>query len=80
MVNLISREYIVLVGISNLIAWPIAWYLMKRWLSEFAYRIEVDIWTLFIIGIFTALVALLTVGFKALQVARANPVIALKHE
>jgi hypothetical protein len=48
---------------------------MKRWLSEFAYRIEVDIWTLFIIGIFTALVALLTVGFKALQVARANPVI-----
>jgi ABC-type lipoprotein release transport system permease subunit len=80
MVNLISREYIVLVGISNLIAWPIAWYLMNRWLSEFAYRIEVEIWTLFIIGIFTALVALLTVGFKAVQVARANPVLSLRHE
>ncbi|UCC79121.1 MAG: ABC transporter permease, partial [Candidatus Zixiibacteriota bacterium] len=79
-VSLISREYIVLVGISNLIAWPVAWYMMNRWLSEFAYRIDIGLETLFIIGIFSGLAALLTVGYKAIQVARANPVVALKHE
>jgi putative ABC transport system permease protein len=79
-VSLISREYIILVGISNLIAWPAAWYMMNRWLSEFAYRIDMGFEILFIIGIFSALVALLTVGYKALQVARANPVEAIKYE
>jgi ABC-type antimicrobial peptide transport system permease subunit len=79
-VSLISREYIILVGIANLIAWPVAWFMMDRWLSEFAYRVDVGIGTLLIIGIFSALVALLTIGYKTLQVARANPVIALRNE
>jgi len=79
-VSLISREYIILVLIANLIAWPAAWFMMNRWLSEFAYRVDIGIGTLFTIGIFTALVALLTVGFKALRVARANPVDAIKYE
>jgi ABC-type antimicrobial peptide transport system permease subunit len=79
-VSLISREYIILVGISNLIAWPAAWYMVSGWLSEFAYRIDMGFEILFIIGIFSALVALLTVGYKALQVARANPVDAIKYE
>jgi len=79
-VSLISREYIILVLIANLIAWPVAWFMMNRWLNEFAYRIDIGIGTLFTIGIFTALVALLTVGFKALRVARANPVDAIKYE
>jgi ABC-type antimicrobial peptide transport system permease subunit len=79
-VNLISREYIILVVTANLLAWPVAWYLMNRWLSEFAYRIDIGIGTLLFIGIFTALVALFTVGYKALQVARANPVEAIKYE
>lgn len=79
-VSLISREYIVLVGIANLIAWPAAWFMMDRWLSEFAYRIDVGFGTLFIIGILTAAVALFTVGYKALQVAKANPVDAIKYE
>lgn len=79
-VSLISREYIILVLTANLIAWPVAWYLMNRWLSEFAYRIDIGIGTLFTIGMLTALVALLTVGYKALQVARADPVDAIKYE
>lgn len=79
-VSLISREYVILVVIANLVAWPAAWFIMNRWLSEFAYRIDIGIGTLFIIGIFTALVALFTVGYKALQVARANPVDAIKYE
>jgi ABC-type antimicrobial peptide transport system permease subunit len=79
-VSLISREYIILVVTANLLAWPVAWYLMNRWLSEFAYRIDIGIGTLLFIGIFTALVALFTVGYKALQVARANPVEAIKYE
>jgi len=79
-IGLISREYITLVAIANVIAWPIAWYMMNRWLGEFAYRIDIGIGTLFLIGILTALLALLTVGYKAIQVARANPVIALRNE
>jgi putative ABC transport system permease protein len=79
-VSLISREYIILVLIANLVAWPAAWFLMNRWLSGFAYRTDIGIGTLFIIGVFSALVALLTVGYKALQVARANPVDAIKYE
>jgi putative ABC transport system permease protein len=66
-VSLISGEYIALVGISNLLAWPVAWYLMNRWLSDFAYRIDIGIGTLFIIGIFSAAVALLTVGGHRLE-------------
>jgi putative ABC transport system permease protein len=78
-VGLISREYIFLVGVSNLLAWPAAWYIMSRWLGGFAYRIDIGFGTLFFVGTCAAAIALMTVGFKALQVARANPVIALKH-
>lgn len=79
-VGLISREYIILVLIANLIAWPVVWFMMNRWLSEFAYRVDMGIGTLFVIGILTAVMALLTVGYKALQVARADPVDAIKYE
>ena len=43
---LLSREFLLLLGVAILISWPLAWYMMNRWLQNFAYRIELDVWTL----------------------------------
>jgi ABC-type antimicrobial peptide transport system permease subunit len=78
--GMISKEYIILVALSNLIAWPLAWYMMNRWLEEFAYHVDINIGTLSLIGAFTIVIAMLTVGYKAIQVAFSNPVDAIQHE
>ncbi|MEO7917064.1 MAG: FtsX-like permease family protein [Dokdonella sp.] len=64
----------------NLIAWPVAGYLMQRWLSGFAYRIELPLWLFPATTSATVLIALATVSFHALRVARSKPVKALRYE
>ena len=77
--RLISGEYVLLVVIANLLAWPLAYYAIQRWLAEFAYRIDLGV-TPFIIGGFLALtVALGTVAFHAVRAAQANPVETLRE-
>ncbi|MEE9441905.1 MAG: ABC transporter permease [candidate division Zixibacteria bacterium] len=78
--GLITKEFFLLVAISNVIAWPIAYYAMNRWLENFAYRIDIG-WTVFALsGIAALLIALLTVGFQAIKAATNNPVDAIKYE
>jgi putative ABC transport system permease protein len=76
----ISKEIIILVSISALIAWPIIYYIAGKWLENFYYRIDPGVFS-FVAGLSIALgIALLTISFKVLQAARVNPAQSLKYE
>ncbi|MGH8237638.1 MAG: FtsX-like permease family protein [Steroidobacteraceae bacterium] len=65
---------------ANLIAWPVAWYAMHRWLERFAYRTDIDLWMLLGASALAVVIALATVAMHASVVARARPVTALRYE
>ena len=79
-VILLSKDFIKWVLIANLIAWPIAWYAMNKWLQGFAYRVEMTIWPFILAGILALIIALLTVSYQAIKVATSNPVESIKYE
>ena len=79
-VMLLSKDFIKWALISNLIAWPIAYYTMSKWLTGFAYRIDMTILPFLISGILALLIAMVTVSFQSIKAARANPVESLKYE
>ncbi|GAB3958751.1 ABC transporter permease [Spirosoma harenae] len=77
---LLSRQFIAWVAIAILIASPIAWYAMSRWLDNFAYRVEIS-WWVFVVAAFLAIgIAILTVSFQSLKAALMNPVKSLRAE
>jgi putative ABC transport system permease protein len=76
----LSKEFIVLVTISFVLATVPAWYFMDKWLSGFAYRIDLNILIFILAGISALLVAGLTIGFQSIKAARANPVNSLRYE
>jgi putative ABC transport system permease protein len=77
---LLSRQFALLVLVANVIALPIAWYLMRRWLDNFAYRIDLD-WTPFAgAGVIVLTLALVTLSFQSVRAATRNPVEALRDE
>jgi putative ABC transport system permease protein len=79
-VGLLSKNFLVLVIIASVIAFPIAWLAMNSWLKDFPYRVNIS-WWVFGIAIFAALaVALLTVSFQAIKAVIANPVKSLRTE
>jgi putative ABC transport system permease protein len=79
-IKLISGEFILLVIISNLISWPIAYYLMNMWLMDFAFRINISFETFLLAGFLSVVISLLTVGIQAYKAAVTNPVKTLKYE
>ncbi len=76
----LSKEFMKWVIIANVIAWPIAYYAMNKWLQNFAYKIEVVPWMFLLSGIVVLVIALLTVSFHAIKAATANPVESLRYE
>ena len=78
--SLFSGEFTRLVIVANLIAWPIAYYLMSRWLQDFAYRINLGPGMFVLGGILTLIIVLLTVVSQAIKAAMTNPVNALRYE
>ena len=77
---LLSKEFIKWILLANLVAWPSAWFLMNRWLQNFAYKTDIG-WVVFFLSSFAALmIALLTFSFQTVKAAQANPVEALKYE
>jgi putative ABC transport system permease protein len=79
-VELLARDFVKLVLVANVIAWPIAYFALNRWLQNFAYRIDLS-WLLFLLsGGLAVLIALLTVSTQAIKAALANPVEALRYE
>ncbi|MCI0695026.1 ABC transporter permease [candidate division KSB1 bacterium] len=77
---LLSKDFVKLVLVANLIAWPVAWYAMNRWLQDFAYRVNISWWIFALAGGLALLIALLTVSTQAIKAALANPVQALRYE
>lgn len=79
-VTLLSKDFLKLVLIALLIAGPVAYYFMNRWLQDFAYRINIEWWMFAAAGLTTVVIALLTVSWQAIKAALANPVKALRSE
>jgi len=77
---LFAKDFSRWVLIANIIAWPVAFYAMNKWLQNFAYRIDMTIWPFLLSGFFTLLIALLTVSFQAMKAALANPIESLRYE
>jgi len=79
-IRLISKEFFILIAVSNLIAWPVSYFIMNQWLNNFAYRMETGISIFLLSGISTLFIALLTISLQAVRAATANPVDSLKYE
>jgi putative ABC transport system permease protein len=79
-VALLSKDFVKLVLIAFVIATPLSWFFMNKWLEDFAYRIDIGWWVFVIAGVIALLIALLTVSFQAIRAAIANPVKSLRTE
>ena len=66
--------------IANIIAWPVAYYFMNKWLQNFAYRIDLSVWIFILAGLVVLVIALLTVSFQSIKAAMANPIDSLRYE
>lgn len=78
--TLLSKDFLVLVGLSCIAAFPLAYYAMTKWLKGYQYRIDIHLWVFAAAGITAAIIALLTVSFQAVRAAMANPVKSLRSE
>jgi putative ABC transport system permease protein len=79
-VGLLSKSFLRLVLLASLIAFPIAWWAMNKWLEDFSYRVNISWWIFVVAGVAALLIALLTVSFQAIKAAVANPVNSLRSE
>jgi len=79
-VNMLSKDFIILVLISSVFAFPIAWWAMHNWLEDFVYRINIGWWIFIAAGAIAFLIALITVSSQAIKAALANPVKSLRTE
>lgn len=77
---MLTREFTKWVLIANIIAWPIAYFLMKGWLENFAYRIEINVGIFFLAAISALVISLITVSYQAVKAAIANPIVSLRYE
>ncbi|MGN6616560.1 MAG: ABC transporter permease [Ilyomonas sp.] len=78
--QMLSKEFLKLVLIASLIAFPVAWWAMDKWLQSFAYRINISWWMFAVAGVAALLIALITVSFRAIKAGLANPVKSLRSE
>lgn len=77
---MLSKEFALWVVIANILAWPLAYYVMNAWLQDFAYRTAFPLWAFPLVGVLTLAVALVTVSYQSVRVARSNPVESLRYE
>ncbi|MNQ80097.1 FtsX-like permease family protein [compost metagenome] len=79
-VNLLNKSFLILVIVANLISWPIAYILVKKWLEGFAYRIDMPVYPFMLATVISIIIAVLTVSIQARKAAVGDPVNALKYE
>ncbi len=77
---LLSKEFTKWIFVANIIAWPLAYYMMTKWLQNFAYRIGIDLWPFVLASILAFLIALITVSYQSVRAALTNPVDSLRYE
>jgi putative ABC transport system permease protein len=78
--SMLSLEFLKWVALANLIAWPVAGYFMFKWLDNFVYRIDINVWIFIGAGCIGLILALLTVIFQSTKAALSNPIDALRYE
>jgi len=79
-VLLLTRDFMKVVGIAFLVAIPVSWYAMQRWLQDFAYHIEIEVWIYAAAGLLVLLITVITVSGQSIKAAMMNPVNSLKSE
>jgi putative ABC transport system permease protein len=79
-VSMLSKDFLKLVLIAALVAFPIAWWAMHNWLQDFAYHINISWWIFVVAGGVAVLIALITISFQAVKAAIRNPVKSLRTE
>jgi putative ABC transport system permease protein len=79
-IRLLSGEILALVGLANIIAWPVAYFAMRGWLQKFAYRAPVSPALFILSGLLAATIALLTVSWQSVRASLANPIDSLRDE
>ncbi|MFC2158314.1 ABC transporter permease [Acidobacteriota bacterium] len=77
---LLSKEFTKWVILANIIAWPIAYFAMNKWLQSFAYRVDLHVWMFLLSGIIALVISLLTVSSKTIKAAASNPINSLRYE
>jgi putative ABC transport system permease protein len=78
--RLLSQEIIILILIANLIAWPIAWYAMREWLSGFAYHVEMSVLTYLLAAVLALVITLITISSQTVKTALTNPATILRND
>ena len=79
-ISLLSKDFMKLILIANLVAWPIAYFLMKGWLAEFAFHTEISLISFIIAALAAVGIALITISFQTVKAGLTNPVTSLRHE
>ena len=79
-VLLLSGDFMKWVALSNLIAWPAAWYMSSKWLQNYAYRTSMNVWMFLSSGLLALAIALITISYQSIKAATANPVESLRSE
>ena len=77
---LLSKEFITWIIIANIVAWPLAYFIMNKWLQNFAYRVNIGIWIFILSASLALIIALLTLSYQSIKAAVANPVESLRYE
>ncbi len=79
-VGLMSKDFLLLVAVSNIISWPVAYLIMNKWLQNFVYRVNPGAWIFILSGLAALVIALVTVSYQSIKAATANPVDSLRYE
>lgn len=79
-VTMLSKDFLILVAIASVLAFPLAWWAMHKWLQDFEYRINISMWVFVVAGVIALLIALLTISYQAIKAAISNPVKSLRTE
>lgn len=79
-IMILSKDFLALVVIASLIAFPVAWWAMSTWLQNFTYRVDISWWVFLLAGFIAAMIAMLTISYQAIKAAIANPTKSLKTE
>jgi hypothetical protein len=77
---ILSRDFAKPVLLANLVAWPIAWFAINKWLQNFSFRTDLVLWIFPAAALLTLLLALITVNIQTIRAASANPVNSLRYE
>ncbi|MDN5217520.1 ABC transporter permease [Fulvivirgaceae bacterium BMA12] len=80
LVALLLKEFLPLLLLANLLAWPVAWWVGQRWLENYVYRTSIELQIFVLVALGSGIVALATVSFQSIKAAQANPIISLRNE